>query len=134
VASRLAPVLLVVESIRQFTLRHRFHLCLMQQSSGPFEKIILGVAVAGALGTAAMLYLSTQSFGEGLGVANIAPKSNLNPPDTKAITDAIGTISKRYTWASPVINDKPVPLNKSVLLVKKVGTVPSAYDEQVLDW
>jgi hypothetical protein len=91
----------------------------MQKSTGSYEKVILTLAAVIALAVAAYLVMLSKGFDAELVLPQATPRSELNPPDGKAVLDAIATISKKYTWVSPEINGKAVPLNKSILLVKK---------------
>lgn len=93
----------------------------MQNSQGNYEKIILTISSLLAIGVAGYLVFLSQGFEEGLAHAQAVSRNDLNPPNTKAVVDAIDTIRKKYSWLSPVRNGKPVPLNKSVLLVMKSG-------------
>lgn len=100
----------------------------MQKSSGNYEKIILILSAVAAIGTAGYLVLLAQGFDESLVLPDAVSRNNMNPPDNQSVVDAIGTISKRYNWDSPVIEKKAVPLNKSVLLVMKGSEI---FDLQV---
>lgn len=100
----------------------------MQKSSGNYDKIILALSAAAAIGTAGYLVMMAQGFDESLVLPDAVSRNNMNPPDNRSVLDAIGTISKRYNWASPVIDKKAVPLNKSVLLVMKGSEI---FDLQV---
>lgn len=91
----------------------------MQKSQGSYEKIILTIAAVLTIGVAVYLVILSQGFEESLAVAPAGVRNNLNPPNTPAMAEAIDTIQKKYAWLSPVRNGKPVPLNKSVLLVMK---------------
>jgi hypothetical protein len=91
----------------------------MQKSSGNYEKIILILSAVAAIGTAGYLVLLAQGFDESLVLPDAVSRNNMNPPDNQSVVDAIGTISKRYNWTSPMIGNKAVPFNKSVLLVMK---------------
>jgi len=102
----------------------------MQKSSGNYEKIILILSAVAAIGTAGYLVLSARAFDESLVLPDAVSRNNMNPPDNKSVVDAIGTISKRYNWASQVIDKKAVALNKSVLLVRKGGEI---FDLQVAE-
>lgn len=93
----------------------------MQKSQGSYEKTILTISALLAIGVAVYLVLLSRGFEEDLVVAQSAPQKNLNPPATAAMVEAIETIKGRYSWTSPERNGKPVPLNKSVLLVMKKG-------------
>lgn len=100
----------------------------MQKSSGNYEKIFLILSAVAAIATAGYLVLLVQGFEESLVLPDAVSKNNMNPPDNQSVVDAIGTISKRYNWSSPLIGKKAVPLNKSVLLVMKGSEI---FDLQV---
>lgn len=100
----------------------------MQKSSGNYEKILLILSAVAAVGTAGYLVLLAQGFNDSLVLPDAVSRNNMNPPDNNSVVDAIGTISKRYNWSSPVIAKKAVPLNKSVLLVMKGSEI---FDLQV---
>lgn len=93
----------------------------MQKSQGSYEKIILTISALLTIGVAGYLVLLSQGFEESLAVEQPGARNSLNPPNTPAMAEAIEAIQKKYAWLSPVRNGKPVPLNKSVLLVTKQG-------------
>ncbi|MGV3662786.1 MAG: Amuc_1099 family pilus-like system protein [Prosthecobacter sp.] len=93
----------------------------MQKSQGSYEKVILTISALLTIGVAVYLVLLSRGFEESLAVTQAGVRNNLNPPNTPAMAEAIDTIKKKYAWLSPVRNGKPVPLNKSVLLVMKQG-------------
>ena len=97
----------------------------MQNSQGSYEKIILTIASILAIGVAVYLVLESKGFEENLTLAQGNSKNDLTPPNKQAVVDATDTLKKKYSWVSPERNGKPVPLNKSVLLVMKLGeTMP----------
>lgn len=91
----------------------------MQKSQGSYEKIILTIAALLAIGVAGYLIMLSRGFEESLVVEEGVARKELNLPNTPAMQEAIEMVQKANTWASPVRNGKPVPLNKSVLLVMK---------------
>lgn len=91
----------------------------MQKSQGSYEKVILTISAVLTIGVAGYLVFLSQGFEESLAVESATTSNNLNPPNTPAMAEAIDIIQKKYAWLSPVRNGKPVPLNKSVLLVTK---------------
>lgn len=93
----------------------------MQNSQGSYEKTTLILCSLAALGVAVFLVLQSRAFEESLALPSGASANNPNPPNIGAVQEAIDTIKKKYTWVSPARNGKPVPLNKSVLLVMKEG-------------
>lgn len=93
----------------------------MQKSQGSYEKIILTISALLAIGVAVYLVLLSRGFEEDLIVTQGQPRNQLNEPPTAAIIETVNTLKQKYAWTSPVRNGKPVPLNKSVLLVMKKG-------------
>lgn len=93
----------------------------MQNSQGSYEKIILTVSSLLAIGVAGYLVYESMGFEDSLALSQGVPRKDLNPPDNASVVAAIDTISKKYAWLSPERQGKPVPLNKSVLLVMKGG-------------
>ena len=91
----------------------------MHKSSGNYDKVILIVSAIVAIGVAGCLVMSSQDLDATLTLPDAVSKNNVNAPDNAGVAAAIGTISKRYSWVSPVIEKKAVALNKSVLLVMK---------------
>lgn len=91
----------------------------MQKSSGNYHNTILIVSVLITLAVIGYLVTLVQGFDESLTLPGSVTRNNMNAPDTKGVANAIDTISKRYVWVPPIINKKSVPLNKSVLLVRK---------------
>ena len=95
----------------------------MQNRQGNYEKTILIIASVIAIGVAAYLVFESQGFEESLALAQSNLRNELNAPDKQKVVDATETIKKKYAWISPMRNGKAVPLNKSVLLVMKEGTL-----------
>jgi hypothetical protein len=95
----------------------------MQNRQGNYEKNILIISSVIAIGVAAFLIFESQGFEESITLQQGSSKNDLNAPDRQKVVDATDTIRKKYSWLSPVRNGKAVPLNKSVLLVMKGGTL-----------
>jgi hypothetical protein len=91
----------------------------MQNRKGNYEKTILISSSLLAIGVAVFLIMESQAFEEDLVLEQAISKNQLNAPDQGKVVDATATIQKKYLWSSPVRNGKPVPLNKSVLLVMR---------------
>lgn len=91
----------------------------MQNRNGNYEKVLLGVAAVLALGIAGYLVWTSQSFGERLVRRGGTSKNDPGQPPTAIVNATIKRLTEKITWISPVLKGKPVPLNKSVLLVKK---------------
>ncbi|TDU68166.1 hypothetical protein EI77_03283 [Prosthecobacter fusiformis] len=91
----------------------------MQNRNGKYEKVLLVITAVIALGVAGYLVWTSQSFGERLIRRGGMSKNDPGQPPTELVKQTIARLSEKVTWTSPIINGKPVPLNKSVLLVKK---------------
>lgn len=95
----------------------------MQNRQGNYEKTILIISSLLAIGVAVFLILESQGFEESVILPQASSKNDLNAPASQKVTEATETMKKKYSWGSPVRNEKAVPLNKSVLLVMKEGTL-----------
>jgi hypothetical protein len=93
----------------------------MQNSQGNYEKVILTISSLLAIGAAGFLIFQSSAFEDSLLLPQGASRNDLNAPDNAAVVAAIDTLKKKYAWLSPDRSGKPVPLNKSVLLVMKSG-------------
>lgn len=93
----------------------------MQNRKGNYEKTILIISSLIAIGVAVFLILESQGFEESLVLAQGSSRNDLNAPASQRVTEATETMKKKYSWLSPVRNQKAVPLNKSVMLVMKDG-------------
>ena len=102
----------------------------MQNRNGNYEKVLLGITAVIALGVAGYLVWSSQSFSERLVRRPGSSKNDPGQPPTELINQTLKLLTEKTTWISPVIKGKPVPLNKSVLLVKKGDQL---YDLQLED-
>lgn len=91
----------------------------MQNRQGNYEKTILIISSLLAIGVAVFLILESQGFEESLTLPQGFSKNDLNAPASQKVKDATETMKKKYSWLSPVRNEKAVPLNKSVMLVMK---------------
>ena len=93
----------------------------MQNSQGNYEKVILTISSLLAIGAAGFLIFQSSAFEDSLLLPQGASRNDLNAPDNAAVVTGIDTLKKKYAWLSPDRSGKPVPLNKSVLLVMKSG-------------
>lgn len=91
----------------------------MQNRNGKYEKVLLGITALIAIGIAGYLVWTSQSFNDRLQRLNSSSKNDPGQAPTAIVEATIKRLSEKIIWVSPVINGKAVPLNKSVLLVKK---------------
>lgn len=102
----------------------------MQKKNGNYEKTILILAALLAFGAVGFMIYDSQSLPDRLAIKTVSPKSNLNPPPTETVNQVLKRLMEKVTWISPEINGKPVPLNKSILLLQKGDQL---FDLQVAD-
>jgi hypothetical protein len=91
----------------------------MQNKNGNYEK---GLLIAGAIfAVAAVGYFvwDSQTLPDRLNKLAGSSKNNLNPPPTEVVNVVMKKLTEKVNWVSPIINGKPVPLNKSIMLLQK---------------
>ncbi len=102
----------------------------MQKKNGNYEKVILIMAALLALGAVGYMVWDSQSLPDNLAIRQVTSKSNLNPPPTAVVDSILKRLMEKVSWVSPVINGKPVPLNKSIRLLQKGDQL---FDRQVAE-
>ena len=91
----------------------------MQSDKNAFEKKLLAIfALLAIIVSGALIYLS-MGFGEKLKEIVVTPKKELGVIPTDKVKAATQVLMKSFNWASPERQNKPVPLNKSVLIILK---------------
>jgi hypothetical protein len=93
----------------------------MQKNQGNYEKVILVICAILALGAAGGLIWLSQGFSSQFVAANAANNTDLGDIPKDKAEAALARLQEKFNWVSPVIENKPVPLNKSVLLVMRDG-------------
>jgi hypothetical protein len=91
----------------------------MQKKNGNYEKTLLVIAAVLSVGMTAFALYDRGKLPERLAVRQVTASNNFNPPPTETVTSVLQRLMEKVTWVSPVINGKPVPLNKSILLLQK---------------
>jgi|JI6StandDraft_1071083.scaffolds.fasta_scaffold07206_1 hypothetical protein len=102
----------------------------MQKKTGNYEKTILILAALLALGAVGYMIWDSQSLPDRLAISHVIPKNEMNPPPTERVKSILQRLSEKVSWVSPEIKGKPVPLNKSILLLQKGDQL---YDLQVAE-
>jgi hypothetical protein len=96
----------------------------MQNRKGNYEKVLLILASLLALATAGFLIWKSQSFDQQLVRLPAKPKNDPGAPPMAEVDLAIKRLGEKVTWLSPLVADKPVPLNKSIRILQKAdGTL-----------
>jgi hypothetical protein len=91
----------------------------MQNKNGNYEKGLLIAAALIAVGAVGYFIWDSQSLPDRLARRQASSPNNLNPPPTDTVKAVLQRLTEKVTWVSPLINGKPVPLNKSILLLQK---------------
>lgn len=91
----------------------------MQKKNGNYEKTLLVIAALLSAGMTAYALYDSGRLPERLALQQARPSSNFNPPPTEQVSSVLKRLTEKASWVSPVINGKPVPLNKSILLLQK---------------
>jgi hypothetical protein len=91
----------------------------MLKKNGNYEKVLLIVAALLAAGVVTFTILDSQGLSDRLAIKQASSPNNLNPPPTERVKSVLARLMEKVSWISPVINGKPVPLNKSILLLQK---------------
>lgn len=91
----------------------------MQKNQGNYEKILLTIAGLVAIAVAGFLIWTSKSFPDRLVVRQVQQKNDPGHPPIESLNAAMKRLQEKITWVSPVIANKPVPLNKSILIVRK---------------
>ncbi len=104
----------------------------MAKKEQNYDKVLLGVAAVAAIGLAAYLYILKGDFG-----AQFTPKSVPQGKDLGVIpTDVVQRAQKRlaeaFNWEPPIKNNKPVPLNKSILIILRENELYDMFLEDKL--
>lgn len=98
----------------------------MQKGKGNYERVILSLSALVAVGLSGWLIYTSMGFASSVEAPNPKRGTEVGSAPVKNVEDAINrAISDPKPWIAPTRNGKPVPLNKSVLLVLK--------DDQIYD-
>lgn len=102
----------------------------MQNKKSNYEKVILVISALIGLGTAGCLVWLSQGFQEQFVTQAVQERKELGEIPVEEANAALARLQQKFNWVSPVRDNKPVPLNKSVLLIMRDGTL---YDLLVAD-
>lgn len=91
----------------------------MANKEAKYDKVLLTLAAIAALGVSGTLYAFKAGFAEKLVQPRVTPKTDFGIIPLEEVTTAIKNLQQPFEWTAPVRQNKPVPLNKSVTVVKK---------------
>jgi hypothetical protein len=97
----------------------------MNQRKGNYEKKLLVLMALLAMLVAGLLIWQSKTLPDTLVLKKVTPKDELGEIPVQKAEEAIKRLSTVFDWKAPERNGKPVPLNKSILLVVK--------DDQLFD-
>ncbi|MCB1226067.1 MAG: hypothetical protein KDK99_09685 [Verrucomicrobiales bacterium] len=101
----------------------------MQKNQGNYEKVLLVLMALVALAVAGLTIWKSQGFADTLQEKRVTPKEELGDIPLESATAATKRLATVFDWKAPEIDGKKVPLNKSVLLVLKDGTLFDLYSK-----
>lgn len=102
----------------------------MANKEANYDKVLLTLAALLALGTAGYLYTLKTSFAEKLVQQKSTPKQDFGEIPTEKVADSIQRLQQAFVWKMPILDNKPVPLNKSITIVLKDGELFDLYTEK----
>ncbi len=92
----------------------------MQKGKSNYERIILAVMALVAIAVSAWLIMEANGFSATIQTPSYNAGKEVGSPPLASVDEAITIASSDpKPWVAPVRSNKPVPLNKSVLLVQK---------------
>lgn len=91
----------------------------MNKSDKRYDKTLLVLLTVVALATAGLLIWLSQGFADTLVLKKGNPKNELGEVPIAQVDEAMSRLRRVFDWRAPIRANKPVPLNKSILLVLK---------------
>lgn len=92
----------------------------MQKGKSKYERIILAVMAILAIAVSGWLIMQANGFSATIQTPSFKAGKEVGTPPLANVDEAIAIASSDpKPWLAPIRNNKPVPLNKSVLLVQK---------------
>lgn len=101
----------------------------MQKKSN-FEKTLLLIMALVALVVSGYLVYLTLGFNDTLLQKKVTPRNEMDPVPIASVQASSDLLKKVFNWVSPVQNNKPVPLNKSIMVILKGENLVDLYVAQ----
>lgn len=98
----------------------------MQKKSN-FEKTLLLVMALLAVGVSGYLIYLTTGFSEKLTQKSVTARKEMGEVPIAGVQEATKLLKQVFNWTSPIKNNKPVPLNKSIMVVLKGDSLVDIY-------
>lgn len=93
----------------------------MNQRKGSYEKKLLVLMALLALATSGFLIWKSKGLPDTLVQKRVTANDELGEIPIAKAEEATQRLGAVFNWAAPIRNEKPVPLNKSILMVVKGG-------------
>jgi len=101
----------------------------MANKEANYDKVLLTLAAITALGVSGYLYFLKSGFGATLVQPRVTPKADFGVIPQAEVAAAVKRLQQPFEWISPIRDNKPVPLNKSVTVLSKGGELFDLYKE-----
>lgn len=95
-----------------------------------FEKVLLLIMALVALGVSGYLVYLGSGLPDRLAQKKVTPRNEMEAVPIAAVQHSTDLLKQVFNWSSPIKNNKPVPLNKSILLIMKEGQLYDLFVEQ----
>ena len=100
------------------------------QKKSKFEKTLLLLMAVFAMAVSGYLAYLTTGFAETLKQKSVLPRKEMGEVPLAVVKTATERLKQVFNWTSPVINNKPVPLNKSIMVILKGDSLVDIYVPQ----
>lgn len=80
-----------------------------------------------AVGVSGFLIYLTLGINDTLVQKQVTPRNEMDPVPIASVREATDLLKKVFNWTSPVLNNKPVPLNKSILVTLRGDNLIDLY-------
>lgn len=101
----------------------------MAKKEEKYDKVLLGLAGVAALGVCGYLFMLKGDFGSQFVTKTATPGKDLGVIPTEKVQIAQKRLLEAFDWEAPIKANKAVPLNKSVLIILKDGTLHDMFLE-----
>lgn len=89
----------------------------MNQRQGNYEKKLLVIMALLAIAVAGLLVWQSKGLPDTLVRRTVTPKNELGEIPIAKVDEAIKRLATVFDWKAPALSGKPVPLNKSILMM-----------------
>lgn len=98
----------------------------MQKKSN-FEKTLLLIMALAAIGVSGYLIYLTMGFSDTLTQKDVTQRREMGEVPIASVQEATKLLKQVFNWTSPIKNNKPVPLNKSIMVILKGDSLVDIY-------